>query len=225
MKVGDVSIEWLGHSGLLIKNSKVIYIDPFKIGEGDFEKADVVLLTHGHYDHCSVEDVGKVIRPGTHIFCTPDTQSKIARFDIPVKMTLVYPGDEFDLGSVKVSSVPAYNVDKDFHSKEEGLVGYVVKMHDVILYHAGDTDKIDEMQKLTGFNQAGRRFIAFLPVGGRYTMNAEEAFEAVKVIKPSVAVPIHWGEIVGSREDAEEFKSLCDEEGVECEIMNKRQVL
>lgn len=217
MKIEGVELNWLGHSGFLIKDSKVIYIDPFKIS-GDLPKADVVLLTHGHYDHCSVEDLKKIVKEGTIIFCTPDAQSKIARFDVPVRMQLVSPGDEFDLGGVRVSCVEAYNVDKPFHSKEQGLVGYLIKINGIIFYHAGDTDKIEEMQKLTGFNG---NLIALLPVGGRYTMTAEEAFEAAKLIKPTISIPMHWGSIVGGLDDAEEFKELCESEGLKVEILDK----
>ena len=217
MKVGEVDIKWLGHSGFLLHNSKIIYIDPFKIRSG-LPKADIILLTHSHYDHCSVEDIEKLVKEGTRIFVTPDGQSKVARFEVPIRMEVVSPGQEFDLGSVKISTVPAYNLDKPFHSKDEDLVGYLVKMNDVIIYHAGDTDNIPEMQKLTGFNQD---FIALLPVGGRFTMDAAEAAEAAKLIKPNIAIPMHWGSIVGSKSDAEEFKELCSESGIRVEILDK----
>ncbi|PIO01484.1 Zn-dependent hydrolase, partial [Candidatus Pacearchaeota archaeon CG09_land_8_20_14_0_10_30_9] len=115
----------------------------------------------------------------------------------------------------------AYNIDKPFHPKEEGLVGYLIKINEVIIYHAGDTDLIPEMQKLTGYNQQDKKFIALLPVGGRFTMSAEEAFEAAKIIKPTIAIPIHWGSIIGSIKDAEEFKELCKTEGINVEILEK----
>ncbi|NCN51555.1 MBL fold metallo-hydrolase [archaeon] len=220
MEVGEVSLRWLGHSGFLIQNSKVIYIDPFKMGEG-LPKADLILITHGHYDHCSFEDLGKIIQEGTRIIMTADAQSKIARFQIPIRMEVVSPGQEIDIGSVKISCLPAYNIDKPFHPKEEGLVGYVIKTNDVIIYHAGDTDVIPEMQKLTGYNQPDKKFVALLPVGGRFTMSAEEAFEAAKIIKPTFAIPMHWGSIVGNIKDAEEFKELCSHEGIEVKILEK----
>jgi len=167
MKVGDVNIRWLGHSGFLIENSKVIYIDPYKIKEG-LPKADVILITHGHYDHCSVSDIGKVIKEGTRIFLTADSQSKIARFEVPLRVQIVEPNQEFDLSNIKISTFPAYNIDKPFHSKDERFVGYLVKMNGVLIYHAGDSDNISEMQKLTGYNQKEKTFIALLPVGGRF---------------------------------------------------------
>lgn len=221
MKIGDVELKWLGHSSFLIKNSKVIYIDPYNIPENS-EKADVILITHSHHDHCSVADLQKIVKEGTKIVVTADAQSKITRFNVPIKMEVVEPGSELDLGDVKVSAVPAYNVDKPFHSKDEGWVGYLVKMENVLIYHSGDSDNIPEMHKLTGYKKEGVKFVALLPVGGRYTMSAEEAAEAAEVIKPDLAIPMHYaGGVVGTEEDAEEFVELCKEAGVEAEILGK----
>ncbi|MFH1327151.1 MAG: MBL fold metallo-hydrolase [archaeon] len=219
MKIGDVEIKWLGHAGFLIENSKTIYIDPYMIKEQE-EKADIILITHGHYDHCSVEDIKKIIKEGTKIFVTADAQSKVTKFDTPVKIQIVEPGQEIDLGDVKIVTTASYNLDKTFHPKDDSWVGYLIKMNDVIIYHSGDTDFIPEMQKLTGF-KGDKKFIALLPVGGRYTMTAEEAVEAAKVIKPNLAIPMHWGSIVGSEEDAKEFVEGCKEEGIEAQILEK----
>ena len=222
MKIRNVEIKWLGHSGFLIKNHKMIYIDPYNIKEvPEDEKADLILITHSHYDHCSVADLQKIVKEGTKIVITADCQSKIMRFDVPIKIEIIEPGQELDLGQVKISAVPAYNIDKHFHPKDENWVGYLIKMNDVLVYHSGDTDIIPEMQKLTGYKQSGKDFIALLPVGGRFTMSAEEAAEAAKIIKPSLAIPMHYGSIVGSEEDAKEFKELCEEEGIEVQILEK----
>lgn len=220
MKIGEVEIEWLGHAGFLIKNSKIIYIDPYNIKENS-EKADIILITHSHYDHCSVADIGKIIKEGTRILLPADCQSKINRFDVPVKMEIVEPGQEFDYQSVKISTLPSYNTDKHFHPKEEAWVGFLVKMNDVLVYHAGDTDVIPEMKNLTGFKQNGRKLVALLPVGGRFTMNSEEAAEAAKIIKPYLAIPMHYGAIVGTEEDAKDFSKLCEENQIQTEIMIK----
>jgi len=220
MKINDIEIMWLGHSGFLIKNSKVIYIDPYNIKEQS-KKADLILITHSHYDHCSVADMKKIIKEGTKIVITADCQSKITRFDVPVKIEIVEPWRELSFGSVKISAVPAYNTDKSFHPKEEEWVGYLIKTDGVIIYHAGDTDVIPEMKKLTGYKQQGKQVVALLPVGGRFTMTAEEAAEAAKTIKPNFAIPIHYGSVAGSEDDAKEFCELCKEEGIKCEILEK----
>jgi L-ascorbate metabolism protein UlaG (beta-lactamase superfamily) len=220
MKIGNSELFWLGHSGFLVKCPQIIYIDPFEIKENS-PKADIILITHGHYDHCSFVDLKKIIKEGTQIFVTADAQSKIARFEIPVQMQLVEPNQEFIYENLKIVSVPAYNLDKPFHSKEENLVGYVVKTEEFVLYHAGDTDLIPEMQKLTGHKNSEGKFIVLLPIGGRFTMSVEEAFEATKLLKPDLVIPMHWGTIIGSKEDALEFKELCLENNFECEILQK----
>ncbi len=221
MNLGEVEVKWLGHSGFLIKNHKVIYIDPFNIKEGS-EKADIILITHSHYDHCSVADMKRIIKEGTKIVLTADSQSKITRSEVPIDINIIEPNKEINFGEIKISAIPAYNIDKSFHPKEEGWVGYIVKMNNILIYHAGDTDLIPEMQKLTGYNQPDKKFIALLPIGGRFTMNTEEAAEAAKLIKPALAIPMHYGGIIGSKEDAEEFVRLCKENGVDAVILEKQ---
>jgi L-ascorbate metabolism protein UlaG (beta-lactamase superfamily) len=220
MNIGKIELKWLGHSGFLIKNSKVIYIDPYQIKDNS-EKADLIFITHSHQDHCSIADMQKIVQDGTRIIMPADCQSKITKFTVSIKMEIVEPGQELSLGEIKVSVLPAYNLDKHFHSKEELWVGYLIKMEDVLIYHAGDSDFIPEMQKLTGYKQPGKEFVALLPVGGRFTMSAEEAAEAAKLIKPSLAIPMHWGSIVGGEEDAKEFKELCEENNIRVEILEK----
>jgi len=220
MKIKNIELSWLGHSGFRIKNHKVIYIDPYNLSEGH-EKADLILLTHSHYDHCSIADLHKLVKDGTKILLTADCQSKITRFDVPIIVEIVEPGREFEVGTTKISVLASYNTDKHFHPKDENWVGYLIKMNDVLIYHAGDTDFIPEMQKLTGYKQQGKEFVALLPVGGRFTMNAEEAAEAAKVIKPTLAIPMHYGSVAGSEEDAQEFVELCGDFGIKAEIMEK----
>lgn len=220
MKIGGVELKWLGHSGFLINNSKKIYIDPYNIPENS-EKADIILITHSHYDHCSFEDINKIIQEGTKIIMPADCQSKITRFETPIKMEVIQQGQELDLGNLKISAVPAYNIDKQFHPKDDAWLGYLIKMNDVLIYHAGDTDVIPEMQKLTGHRQEGKEFIALLPVGGRFTMSAEEAAEAANIIKPTLAIPMHYGSIVGTEKDAQDFVEFCREKEINAKILEK----
>jgi L-ascorbate metabolism protein UlaG (beta-lactamase superfamily) len=220
VKIGDIELKWFGHSGFMVKNGKVIYIDPYKIKSGS-EKADMILITHSHYDHCSVSDMQQIIKEGTKIILTADSQSKITRFNVPIDIQIVEPNQELAFGDIKISTFPAYNVDKSFHPKEEGWVGYLIKINDAIIYFAGDTDLIPEMQKLTGYNQPDKKFVAMLPVGGKFTMNAEEAAEAAKLIKPSLTIPIHYGAIVGSIEDANEFVRLCRADGIDAMVLER----
>src|SRR3989344_2378512 len=197
MRIGEIELKWLGHSGFLIKNSKIIYIDPYNI-KGNMEK---------------------IVQEGTKIIMTADCQSKITRFEVPIKMEVIEAGQELDLGDVKISTLPSYNIDKSFHPKDESWVGYLIKINNILIYHAGDSDLIPKMQKLTGYKQSGKEFIALLPIGGRFTMNAEEAAEVAKIIKPTIAIPMHYGSIVGTGEDAEEFKELCEENNIRVEIL------
>jgi L-ascorbate metabolism protein UlaG (beta-lactamase superfamily) len=150
-----------------------------------------------------------------------DAQSKITRVE-DVEMQIIENGDELEFGSVKVSAVPAYNIDKEFHPKSEGWLGYIVKMDNVIIYHAGDSDKIPEMSKLSGYGKDGNKFVALLPVSGTYVMTAEEAAEAASIISPSVAIPMHYGAgVAGTIEDAQRFVALCSQTGLKAEILPK----
>jgi len=223
MKIGGTEIKWLGHSGVLIKShNKNLIIDPYQISEINNEnKADAVLITHSHYDHCSIEDIQKVVKPGCIIICPADCQSKITRLtEQQIELNIVHPGDSANINSIKIGVVPAYNPDKPYHPKEEEWCGYVIKINGTIIYHAGDTDKIPEMQSLTGHSQK-ENFIALLPVTGKFTMDAEEAAEAASIIKPTLAIPIHFGSIIGDSKDAQEFVDLCKEQGINAEILEK----
>ena len=220
MNFDETGIRWLGHSCFKIRTSdnRIIYFDPYSINE-DSEKADLILISHSHHDHCSVEDINKVIKENTRIVITADCQSKITRLKVPVRIEIMEPGSELNFGNLRIFAVPAYNVDKSFHPKEESWVGYLVKINSVMIYHAGDTDVIPEMRKLTGHKKEGKKFVALLPVGGRFTMNSEEAVEAAKILKPDLAIPMHYGAIVGTKEDGREFVKLCEEEGINAKVL------
>lgn len=204
MKLLNLEITRIAHDTFKIAGSKVIYTDPFKVTRSD--EADIVLLSHEHFDHLSLDDLNKVIFPGTTIVASPLCQDGLK--DIKVKEKLfIDPGGKHLVGKVEISAVPAYNVNKfrepgrAFHPKSEKRVGFIVKMDGTTVYFAADTDFIPEMKFI-------RCDIALLPVSGTYVMTAEEAAEAAVAINPQIAVPMHYAAIVGSDADALKFKSL-----------------
>jgi len=221
MKLKDLELNWLGHASFRIKAiGKIIYIDPYQITKKD--KADIILLTHSHYDHCSLEDLNKLVKAGTIIICTPDCQSTLVRIQEKIQLVPIEPGKELNFKTIKIKAVPSYNNNKKFHPKSERYVGYIIQIKNTVIYHAGDTDLIKEMEVLTGYGKKGNNFIALLPVGGTYTMTAEEAAKAASIIKPTLAIPMHYGAVNGSSADAEKFKKLCAEKGIKVEIPEKR---
>lgn len=189
-------IVWLGHDGFRIDANKTVYIDPYQIEEGP--PADLILITHEHFDHCSPDDVAKIQQPGSVIVTEKDSAAKLSG-DVRV----VKVGDTLTIDNMTIQAVPAYNTNKDFHPKGNGWLGFIVEVDGVKVYHAGDTDYIPEMKD---FNTD----IALLPVSGTYVMTADEAVEAALAINPKVAIPMHYGAIVGGGQDAENFKKALE---------------
>ena len=185
-------IVWLGHDGFRIDGDKVVYFDPYQISPGT--KADLILVTHEHFDHCSPGDIAKIQKPETVIVTEKDSAKKLEG-----NVKVVKPGQTFDVDEIKIEAVPAYNTDKTFHPKENGWLGFIVEIEGVRIYHAGDTDFIPEMNKF-------EVDIALLPVSGTYVMTAVEAIEAALAIGPKLAIPMHYGAIVGGDQDAKDFK-------------------
>lgn len=200
-------IFWLGHDSFQLTGEKIVYIDPWKLGEGA-EKADVILVTHDHYDHFSKDDIAKISKADTVIVAP---QSVAQKFD--GKITVVKPGDKLIANGISIEVVPAYNSNKKFHPKAAGHVGYIVSLNGKRIYHTGDTDLIPEMAQI-------KCDVALLPVSGTYVMTAIEAAEAANTLKPALAIPMHYGDpdVVGTRSDAEEFKRLAK---VPVEILEK----
>jgi L-ascorbate metabolism protein UlaG (beta-lactamase superfamily) len=189
------NIHWLGHASFKITGEKTVYIDPWKLKDG--EPADIILITHDHYDHLSPEDIAKIATDKTWIVTTPDAAAKLTG-----NIKTVKPGDSIEVEGIKVEVVPAYNVNKDFHPKVNNWVGFIVTINNKRIYHPGDCDFMPEMKDV-------KADIALMPVGGTYTMTAEEAANAVNTINPEVAIPMHYDDIVGSKADAEKFRDLC----------------
>lgn len=197
-------IRWLGHASFLIESGQAIYIDPYDIPQGLADAlpvADLILVTHDHADHFSPDAIKRIAGPSSIII---SIESVIEDLPEAVKHSrTVAPGDTVTVDGIMIEAVPAYNIGKKFHPKEKGYVGFILHLEGRTIYHAGDTDLIPEMEHITAD-------IALLPIGGTYTMNAAEAAEAADVIKPEVAIPMHWGKIVGTLEDAREFQARCD---------------
>jgi len=218
----SIDLKWLGHSGFKIKTKegKIIYIDPYKIPE-ESESADFIFITHSHYDHCSIEDIQKIANDGTIIICTADSSSKMRHINSLVNIKIVEPSTrmqfETNIGEIKFWCIPAYNTNKTFHERDEDWVGYILDIDGVKIYHAGDTDNIPEMKALS----AASIDIALLPIGGTYTMNAGEAAKAASVIRPKMAISMHFGSIArtGEKSEADIFAKFCSAEGVEVKVL------
>jgi L-ascorbate metabolism protein UlaG (beta-lactamase superfamily) len=203
-----VKLTWLGHDGFRIQDGQVVYIDPYKIEGGP--KADIVLVSHEHFDHCSIDDLKKIAGPNTTIVAHAQSKGELSKLKVK-EIKIMKPGDKINLGDIGIEAVPAYNVNKFrepgkvFHPKEDGKLGFVVTVKDVRIYHAGDTDHIPEMKNI-------RADLALLPVSGTYVMTVQETAEAVVALNPKVVIPMHYGAIVGSRKDAEILQTLVKHE-------------
>jgi len=204
------NIEVLNHSCVKLSGKQIIYIDPYGL-QNDFSDADYIFITHSHYDHFSAEDIKKVAKKNTKIIVTNDLYNEVLQLGFAVEnITVVKPNEKYKIDDIEFKTVPAYNKLKPFHTKSKEWVGYIIKQDNISYYITGDTDFIDEMSQV-------RCDVAFVPVGGTYTMNAKEAAEFVNQIKPKLAIPIHYGSVVGKKEDAIKFSELLN--GVECKIL------
>jgi len=190
-------IHWLGHASFRIEDGATqVYIDPWKI-PANAPKADVIFITHAHYDHFSPEDIAKIRKQSTTFFAPKDVA-----YQIEGTVIAVGPGQTYAVGELKVRTVPAYNIGKKFHPKQNNWVGYIVTLSTgQKIYHSGDSDFTPEMRSVV-------TDIALLPCGGTYTMTAQEAAEAANAFKPALLIPMHWGDVVGSEQDAQQVKKL-----------------
>jgi L-ascorbate metabolism protein UlaG (beta-lactamase superfamily) len=187
------NIHWLGHATFRIEDGRTqIYIDPWKL-PARAPKADVIFITHAHFDHFSADDIAKIEQPTTVFVAPADVAAKLKGKHV----VSAAPGGTYTAAGLKVEAVAAYNIGKDFHKKSEHWVGYVITLSNgTRVYHSGDSDVTPEMK-------AVKTDIAMLPCGGTYTMTAVEVAQAANAFKPAVLIPMHWGDIVGSKADAE----------------------
>lgn len=169
-------IEWLGHASFRIQESPCIYIDPWRIARGPYP-ADVILVSHDHYDHCSPADIEKLSEPATTVLANPRAAVLLH------SAKALRPWQVVNVGRACIRTVPAYN---SHHPREFECLGFVISLNHYDIYYAGDTGLIPEMETL-------RADIAILPIGGRQTMGVEEAIEAVRRIRPRWVIPSHWG--------------------------------
>ncbi|OGQ87637.1 MAG: Zn-dependent hydrolase [Deltaproteobacteria bacterium RIFOXYD12_FULL_56_24] len=187
------NLRWLGHDAFLLRGGgKVIYFDPFKLGPG-LPPADIICISHEHYDHCSPADVLMIQQPSTLIVAEAKAAAKLTG-----KILTLAPGEHREVGEITIEAVAAYNINKKFHPKANRWLGFIITVDGVRIYHAGDTDYIPEMKGL-------RADIILLPVSGTYVMTAEEAAQAAVAIGPKIAIPMHYGEVVGTSDDAVRF--------------------
>ena len=195
------NIEVLYHSSIRINKEKTIYIDPFKI-DRNYNDADIVFITHDHYDHYSEEDIDKVINENTTIIIPEELLTKLLRKGINKNAIItVEPNEKYMVQGIKFETIPAYNTNKTFHPKENGWVGYIITLDDIRYYIAGDTDITEE-------NRRVKYDVAFVPVGGTYTMDFKEAAQLINEIQHKIAVPIHYGSVVGTKQGAIDFIKL-----------------
>ncbi len=205
------NIEVLCHSSIKFNKGLIIYFDPFKINE-NYHDADIIFITHSHYDHYSEEDISKVIKDNTTIVVPKDLEDMVLQFGFAKEhIIVVSPNEEYSVLRINFKTIPAYNTNKNFHPKSNEWVGYIVNLDQTTYYIAGDTDITEE-------NRQVKCDVAFVPIGGTYTMTYSEAAELINEIKPQIAVPIHYGLIVGNKEDANNFANLVDKE-IECKIL------
>ncbi len=193
LRCENVEITWLKHAGFQIRGAVVIYIDPYDVS-GELEKADIILVTHGHFDHMDTKSIKALSKDDTIIVHPKGCKVEGKTYEVSI-------GDVINVKGVEIKAVPAYNVNKPYHKKGEG-VGYILKVDNIRIYHAGDTDRIPEMKEI-------EVDVALLPIGGTYTMDVDEAIKAAKDIKAKIFVPMHYGEI-GLKADPEKFKASVD---------------
>lgn len=206
------NINVLCHSAIRLEiDNKIIYIDPYSL-TSNANDADLIFITHDHYDHFSIEDIKKTEKSNT-IFIIPESmlENAIKSGIKENRIIKIKPNQNYKYENLKIETIPAYNVNKKFHPKENNWVGYLIEYNNVVYYIAGDTDITNENKKV-------KCDIAFVPIGGTYTMNYKEAAKLINEIKPKFVVPIHYGKIVGTKQDALNFEKLLNED-IKCKIM------
>ena len=213
-----MTVHFLIHASFLIVQSNMnIYIDPYNLNK-KHPLADFIFITHSHYDHLSVEDIKKILKPETVLIAPSEAESKLKSFKN--KKVFVEPNKIYEIDSISVLTVPAYNLNKNFHPKANKWCGYILKFKDgSSFFHTGDSDNIPEYSKLANEKIS----VMAVCCGGTYTMNWKEAVEATKIVKPKEVIPMHWGAIVGSLDDAKKFSDALKDSGIKVNILSQEE--
>ena len=207
------NVEVLCHSSIKINKGIIIYFDPFKINQ-EYHDANFIFITHSHYDHYSEEDILKVRKESTHVVAPTDLLDNLLTLGFTKgSITTVKLNENYNVNGLTFKTIPAYNTNKQFHPKKNNWVGYLLNLDDITYYIAGDTDITEE-------NKQVKCDVAFVPVGGTYTMDYKEAAQLINEIKPKTAVPTHYAAIVGTKKDVKNFAKLLDSD-IECKIYIK----
>lgn len=192
------------HSSIRVSGDQVIYFDPYGITKESHD-ADVIFITHDHYDHFETSSIEKILKDDTLMVIPGSCFDSWSDSGLLVTQVVqMDPGEKIDMGGIVVETVPAYNIRKPFHPRKKNWLGYVVTVEDRRIYVAGDTDVTEESRQV-------RCDIAFVPVGGKFTMNAVKAAELINEIEPEIAVPTHYGNVVGKESDGRDFKAAVKE--------------
>ena len=188
------------HSSIKIGN---IYVDPFKIKE-ESSDAKYIFITHSHFDHYSLEDVKKIVNNNTVFVCTKDVEEDLVK-NYKNRVVCVEPNKDYALEDISFTTFNSYNINKNFHPLSNNWVGYIISVKGVKYAILGDSDVTSEVKEI-------KCDVLFVPIGGTYTMTAIEASELTNLIKPNLVIPVHYNDIVGTKEDEEAFLENLDKE-------------
>ena len=204
MEIDNITINT--QSSIRLELNKIIYFDPFKIEE-ESNDADIIFITHEHYDHLDKESISKIKNENTIVIAPKSMKEVISKMEFKDYIYLD-PNEEINIDNISIKTIPAYNINKEFHPRENNWLGYIVTYNNITYYIAGDTDKTKEAESVVCD-------IAFIPIGGYFTMDVNEAAELVKTINPKIVIPIHYGSIIGDKEDGKRLKECLSDTNIE----------